>query len=158
MAWNLSVMAVQASPEDLENIVPDVMYCAEQDLWFEDAASSRMGKDLGVGRYKDWVLVLDVAGRIIFRPEWPQALSRRFLVHTFLISENPVLRTYQQGDCLFEAQGIPALAAWLSEDNINPRDAWGETMAQQAMEHLVLEGQNWGDTLLPLKFDRYALD
>ena len=80
MAWNISFMCVKAPREQIENIIPDVLYKSEENLFFEDATSYRMDKAMGVTYLNGWIIISDVANRVTYNEEFPLDISKEFVV------------------------------------------------------------------------------
>lgn len=160
MAWNISFMCVKAPKEQIENIIPDVLYKSEENLFFEDATSYRMDKAMGVTYLNDWIIISDVANRVTYNEEFPLDVSKEFEVKTFYISENPIYRHYTDGASVETAKGIDEFDVVIEKKGINPKDKYGETKSIQLFEREILNGldNGWGEHLFSAKFDKYELD
>jgi len=160
MAWNISLMCVKASKQEIDKIIPDVLYKSEENLFFEDATSYRMEKAMGVTELNGWIIITDVANRVTHNEEFPLDVSKNFEVKTFYISETPIFRAYLGGKSIELARGIEELGTILNSRNIKPKDAYGETKSIQLFEHEILNELNdgWGEHLFRAKFDKYELD
>jgi hypothetical protein len=66
MTWNIAFMFVKATKDDIDDVVSDVLTKKSENLFFEDATSVSMGRAMGVSFYKDWTILSDVQGRVIF--------------------------------------------------------------------------------------------
>ncbi|BDC99113.1 hypothetical protein [Persicobacter psychrovividus] len=160
MAWNISFMCVKASKGEIDNIIPDVFYKSDENLFFEDATSYRMEKAMGVTELNGWVIITDVANRVTYNERLPLNVSNNFEVKTFYISETPIFRTYSNGKSLESAKGIEELDTILSSRKLEAKDNYGETKSIQLFEHEILNGlkDGWIEHLFRVKFDKYELD
>jgi hypothetical protein len=160
MAWNISLMCVKASKDEIGKIIPDVLYKSEENLFFEDATSYRMEKAMGVTELNGWIIITDVANRVTYNEEFPLDVSKNFEVKTFYISESPIFRTYSEGKLIESVRGIEEVGPILKSRNIGPKDIYGETKSIQLFEYEILNGLNngWDEHLFRAKFDKYELD
>lgn len=161
MAWNKALMFVKAPKEEIDNVIPDVLYNTNETLFFEEAISGSMERAMGVSFYGDWMILTDVQGRVIFNDSYPKNISMRYSVKTFWIAEEMIFREYQAGKIIKEVNGIEAGGKYLLDNAIQPFDEWGETRILQimALEIFGMEDYKNGlDTLFDLKFDKYDLD
>jgi hypothetical protein len=161
MAWNIAFMFVKATKDDIDDVVSDVLTKKSENLFFEDATSVSMGRTIGVLFYKDWTIISDVQGRVIFNDSYPKDVSQRYLVKTFWISEKMIFREYEKGKLTKEIKGIEAGGKFLVDQGIQPLDEWGETRIIQILESEIFENQGdkkgW-DILFGLRFDKYDID
>ena len=140
MAWNISFMCVKAPREQIEKVIPDVLYKSEENLFFTDATSYRMDKAMGVTHLNDWIIISDVANRVTYNEEFPLDVSKEFEVKTYYISENPIYRHYAEGSSVETANGIDEFDAIIEKKGINPKDKYGETKSIQLFEREILNG------------------
>ena len=80
MAWNKALMFVKAPKEEIDNVIPDVLYNTNETLYFDGAISGSMECAMGVSFYGDWMIVTDVQGRVIFNDSYPKNISMRYPV------------------------------------------------------------------------------
>ncbi|QXP61543.1 hypothetical protein [Olleya sp. HaHaR_3_96] len=160
MAWNISIMCVKASKQEIDEIIPDVLYKSEENLFFEDVTSYKMEKAMGITELNGWIIITDVVNRVTHNEEFPLNVSKSFEVKTFYISENPIFRAYSEGKPTESVKGIEEFKTLLNSRNIEPKDAYGETKSIQLFEYEILNGLNngWGEHLFRAKFDKYELD
>jgi len=157
--WNISIMCVKADSAMIDSVVSDIFEKTETNIWFEDAASSRMGKDLGVSYYNGWILIIDVEGRLIINDNFPKEISQKYHVKTLWISEGLIYRDYNNGILSFELKGIEEAGKYLTSKGVKPKDEWGETRIIQIFELEIMEDLNnsWVEKMYNLKFDKYEI-
>jgi hypothetical protein len=161
MAWNIAFMFVKANKDEIDHVLPDVLDKKDENLFFEDATSVRMGHAMGVSFYGDWIILSDVQGRVIFNDSYPKDISKKYLVKTFWISEDMIFRQYEKGDLIKEIKGIEAGGKYLQQNKKQPIDEWGETRIIQILEFEIFSnvpGKKGWDILFGLRFDKYDLD
>ncbi len=161
MAWNIAFMFVKATKDNIDDVVPDVLTKKGENLFFEEATSLSMGHAMGVSFYKDWTIISDVQGRVIFNDSYPKDISQRYLVKTFWVSEQMIFRKYEKGKLTKEIKGIEAGGKFLVDQGTQPLNEWGETRIIQILELETFgnhgDKKGW-DILFGLRFDKYDLD
>ncbi|WBW95182.1 hypothetical protein [Oceanirhabdus sp. W0125-5] len=165
MAWNIGVMCIKAKYDEISNIIPDIFYKVEKNVFFEDATSIMMGEALAVTHSNSWIIIIDTLGRFIFNDEFPKKLSRHYKVKTFWISEEPIFRDYRygilrKGGIGAEYIGINQGVKYLNEYKLRKIDKYGETIAMQMIEKEIFNKElKEGElSLFPLKYLKFEMD
>jgi hypothetical protein len=164
MSWNIGVIAVYASENDIENVIPDLFELEETDVYFEDVSSVSMGNSIGVGYSNNWIIIIDPVCRFLRNDKYPKELAKKgYRVKSFYISENLIFRNYSQTSLgevkVDEYSGIDSVNKYLKDNKVIPKDEWGETLIIQILEFEIFNNRNSNDfSLMNIKYKKYNID
>lgn len=154
MAWNITIALIAAPSNQIDSIIPDIFEKTQEGMIFEDAFSVMIGNGLSVGYLNEFVVIIEVAGRMVTDDWFPMQLSTQFDVVVCYISEGVVFRTYSKGEIQQNIRGREDARAWLEANKITPKDEWGETMSWQMIEFAT---KITLDDFFNLKYDLYEV-
>ena len=155
MAWNITLTLIEASEDQIDLIIPDIFEKVKEGMIFEDATSVSIGQGVSVGYFNGFVIIIEVAGRMVSDDKFPMQLSKQFDVLLCHISEEIVFRTYKGGEVQQNIYGREEARAWLETNKVIPKDEWGETMSWQILEFVT---KITLDDLFNLKYDLYEVE
>ncbi|QLY81820.1 hypothetical protein [Clostridium intestinale] len=164
MSWNIGVIAVYASENEIENVIPDLFELEETDVYFEDVSSVSMGNSIGVGYSNNWIIIIDPVCRFLRSDKYPKELVKKgYRVKSFYISENLIFRNYSKtflGEVkVDEYSGIDSGNKYLKDNKVIPKDEWGETLIIQILEFEIFNNRNSNDfSLMNIKYKKYNID
>lgn len=164
MSWNIGLMFIKAKESDIPNIIPDVFEKVASNVIFEDITSCTMDNDLGVCCNQEWVIIVDVMGRIITNDRFVKQVAKKYEVKTIYISNDLIYRQYRyglfrKGSVQKQIKGAENGYRYLKNKGIE------ETMDGEIIGWRIVEcdifhntGEENSMSMMDLLFDRYTLD
>ena len=155
MSWNIEIAVFKNCDKDINEIVPDVFVAAENNLFFDEAASSSMLGKLSAAKAENLIILVDTSCRLYGKIDELALLSNSGDLYFVRVAMDELVGAFKKGRQLTSSSFFGRIFGKRGGP-VYTQEMDGEQRAWQFLSYYL--GAKCPDKLLELKFQAYELD